>query len=144
LDKNTRTNSKVSEKFGALLKQETEKRIKPKDWESILNEHLEEIKEARSYGIGFSKIADLLNEAGVKASPAHVKAFCTKTLGEAPVQRKKRRSKSKMPKQTRVAEPLARDQKQPKEVPNRSSRQASPTLKSSRPGFRSATSDEDL
>ena len=125
--------TQLSSRFSSLLKKETENRSRPKEWELVLQAHLDEIKQAREFGVGYARIAALLNEAGVKANEVQVRAFCEKALGEKRAKRKKRAKTNTQAKQK--TSPTATAQAQAK---------SSATVKPSKPGFRSATTDEDL
>jgi len=125
--------SQLNSQFSSLLKQETENRSKPKEWELVLEAHLDEIKGARELGVGYARIAALLNEAGVKANEVQVRSFCEKALGETRAKRKQRAKSNTQAKPKASPVAATKDQSKPRVA-----------AKSSKPGFRSATSDEDL
>jgi len=85
----------VSDKFGSLLRAEFKNKKKDDDAMRVLSNQSDAIKEARALKISYFKINELLRSLNVKSTPALVKDFCIKKLGEVPVTRKRRKKSTK-------------------------------------------------
>jgi len=130
------------ETFKSLIKKEIEvKKDRSAAVWHALNESKRLIEEARSLGVSFTKISIFMNEAGIRATPLQVKAFCLDVLKEVPKRRKKRNSR-------RATSSLGRTQTksrktiQKAETPHLEAvRHSSTTAINSRSNFRTARKD---
>jgi hypothetical protein len=81
----------ISEKFGLLLRKESEGRDKSRDALLVLDAQADAIKEARSLKISYFKISTILNSLNIKATPRLVRDYCVTKLGDTPKAKKRKK-----------------------------------------------------